>query len=81
MPYLSEDGNQLRFSIRLYESDKSLRRQELLDKIYFDLIEDFDFEPEQVTISGVAVLFNNLLQSLFKSQILTLRAPSSRRSC
>jgi predicted RND superfamily exporter protein len=73
-PYLSEDGNQLRYSIRLYESDKSLRRQELLDKIYFDLIDDFDFEPEQVTISGVAVLFNNLLQSLFKSQILTLGA-------
>jgi predicted RND superfamily exporter protein len=73
-PYLSTDGNQLRFSIRLFESDKSLRRQELLDKIYFDLIDNFDLDPEQVTISGVAVLFNNLLQSLFKSQILTLGA-------
>ena len=73
-PYLSVDGNQLRFSIRLYESDKSLRRQALLDKIYYDLINDFGFDPEQVTISGVAVLFNNLLQSLFKSQILTLGA-------
>ena len=73
-PYLSADGNQLRFSIRLYESDKSLRRQVLLDKIYYDLINDFDLDPEQVTISGVAVLFNNLLQSLFKSQILTLGA-------
>jgi len=73
-PYLSKDGNQLRFSIRLYESDKSLRRQELLDKIYFDLIDNFSLDPEQVTISGVAVLFNNLLQSLFKSQILTLGA-------
>jgi predicted RND superfamily exporter protein len=73
-PYLSEDGNQLRFSIRLYESDKSLRRQALLDKIYYDLTGDFGLDPEQVTISGVAVLFNNLLQSLFKSQILTLGA-------
>jgi len=73
-PYLSADGNQLRFSIRLYESDKSLQRQALLDKIYYDLINDFDLDPEQVTISGVAVLFNNLLQSLFKSQILTLGA-------
>jgi hypothetical protein len=71
-PYLSVDGNQLRFSIRLYESGKALRRQELLDKIYFDLIDVLNFDPEQVTISGVAVLFNNLLQSLFKSQILTL---------
>jgi len=73
-PYLSADGNQLRFSIRLYESDKSLRRQALLDKIYYDLTGDFGLDPEQVTISGVAVLFNNLLQSLFKSQILTLGA-------
>jgi predicted RND superfamily exporter protein len=73
-PYLSEDGNQLRFSIRLYESDKNLRRQELLDKIYFDLTGEYDLDPEQVTISGMAVLYNNLLQSLFRSQILTLGA-------
>ncbi len=73
-PYLSEDGNQLRFSIRLYESDKSLRRQELIEKIYFDLTNDYELAPEQVTISGMAVLYNNLLQSLFRSQILTLGA-------
>ncbi len=73
-PYLSPDGNQLRFSIRLYESDQSLRRQALLDKIYFDLTGEFELEPEQVTISGMAVLYNNLLQSLFRSQILTLGA-------
>jgi hypothetical protein len=73
-PYLSEDGNQLRFSIRLYESDKKLRRQELIEKIYFDLTGEYDLDPEQVTISGIAVLYNNLLQSLFRSQILTLGA-------
>ncbi len=73
-PYLSEDGNQLRFSIRLYESDKKLRRQELIEKIYLDLTGDFGLDPEQVTISGIAVLYNNLLQSLFRSQILTLGA-------
>ncbi len=73
-PYLSADGNQLRFSIRLYESDKSLRRQELIEKIYFDLTNEYGLAPEQVTISGMAVLYNNLLQSLFRSQILTLGA-------
>jgi len=73
-PFLSDDGNQLRFSIRLYESDKSLRRQELIDKIYRDLTGEYDLKPEQVTISGMAVLYNNLLQSLFKSQILTIGA-------
>ncbi|HUV22740.1 MAG TPA: MMPL family transporter [Gammaproteobacteria bacterium] len=73
-PYLSADGNQLRFSIRLYESDKNLRRQQLLDKIYSDLTATYDLAPEQLTISGMAVLYNNLLQSLFRSQILTLGA-------
>ena len=73
-PYLSADGNQLRFSIRIYESNKSLQRQALLDKIYFDLTSDFGLDPEQVTISGMAVLYNNLLQSLFQSQILTIGA-------
>jgi len=71
-PYLSPDGNQLRFSIRLYESDKNLRRQQLIERIYTDLTQDYDLDPEQVTVSGMAVLYNNLLQSLFRSQILTL---------
>ncbi len=73
-PYLSADGNQLRFSIRIYESDKTLRRQALLDKIYSDLTGEYALDPEQVTISGIAVLYNNLLQSLFQSQILTIGA-------
>ncbi len=73
-PYLSPDGNQLRFSIRLYESDKNLRRQQLIDKIYHDLINEYGLDEEQVTISGMAVLYNNLLQSLFRSQIMTLGA-------
>ena len=73
-PYLSEDGNQIRFSIRIYESDKSLKRQALLDKINTYLTEDLGLDPVQVNISGMAVLYNNLLQSLFQSQILTIGA-------
>ena len=73
-PYLSADGNQLRFSIRLYESREDMRRQELLDQIYLDLTRDYELDPEQLNISGMAVLYNNLLQSLFRSQILTLGA-------
>jgi hypothetical protein len=73
-PYLSADGNQLRFSIRLYESDKNQHRQQLLDTINADLTSTYGLAPEQLTISGMAVLYNNLLQSLFRSQILTLGA-------
>ena len=73
-PYLSDDGNQLRFSIRIYESDKSLKRQALLDKIQKHLTTELGLKPEQVNLSGMAVLYNNLLQSLFQSQILTIGA-------
>ena len=73
-PYLSEDGNQLRFSIRIYESDKSLKRQALLDKIQNHLTTELGLKTEQVNLSGMAVLYNNLLQSLFQSQILTIGA-------
>jgi len=73
-PYLSDDGNQLRFSIRIYESDKNLKRQQLIDTIRLHLVNEFGLKHEQVNISGMAVLYNNLLQSLFKSQILTIGA-------
>ncbi|MFT5219009.1 MAG: putative RND superfamily exporter protein [Planctomycetota bacterium] len=73
-PYLSPDGNQLRFSIRIYESDKSLKRQALLDKINKHLTSELGLKAEQVNLTGMAVLYNNLLQSLFQSQILTIGA-------
>ena len=71
-PYMSSDGNQVRFSIRVYESDTQLKRQELLDRIRHDLQNKLGLEPEQIHLSGMVVLYNNMLQSLFKSQILTI---------
>ena len=71
-PYLSDDGNQVRISIRVIDSDKNLNRNDLLKKIRADLGEQFDLEPGQVTLSGAMVLYNNMLQSLFDSQIKTL---------
>jgi len=73
-PYMSADGNQIHFSIRIYESDKSLKRQGLIDKIRHHFVEELGFENAQINISGMAVLYNNLLQSLFRSQILTIGA-------
>jgi len=73
-PYLSPDGNQLRFSVRVFESDRTLRRNELIQRIRSDLIEKFGLAEEQVHLSGMLVLYNNTLQSLFRSQVLTLGA-------
>ena len=71
-PYLSSDGNQVRLTMRLIESTPNLKRKELIEKIQAYLIDDMHFDPENVHATGMAVLYNNLLQSLYKSQILTL---------
>jgi predicted RND superfamily exporter protein len=71
-PYMSKDGNQIRFGIRVIDSDKNLQRDALLKKIKSDLVTKFDLEEGQVKLSGMLVLYNNVLQSLFRSQILTL---------
>jgi predicted RND superfamily exporter protein len=71
-PYVSPKYNQLRYSIRIKDSEKSLRRNALLTKIRYDLVHKLGLEQKQVHLTGLLVLYNNMLQSLFKSQILTL---------
>jgi predicted RND superfamily exporter protein len=71
-PYMSEDGNQVRFAMRIFESDPSLRRKELLNKIRFHLVNNIGLPEDQVHLTGIVVLYNNMLQSLFQSQILTI---------
>ncbi|MGB5246290.1 MAG: MMPL family transporter [Woeseia sp.] len=73
-PYLSDDGQQLRYSVRVFESDPGLRRDKLLAQIQSDLNEKFDIDEEQIHLSGMLVLYNNMLRSLFSSQILSLAA-------
>jgi len=71
-PYVSVEHNQLRYSIRVKDSEKSLKRDKLLKKIKHDLINKLGLKADQVHLTGLLVLYNNMLQSLFKSQILTL---------
>lgn len=71
-PYVSIEHNQLRFSVRIKDSEKSLRRNELLKTIKHDLIDRFGLNAENVRLAGMLVLYNNMLQSLFGSQIMTL---------
>ena len=71
-PYISEDGNQLRFAIRIFESMDGLDRQELLDKIQDHLTVEMGLVEEQIHMTGMVVLYNNILQTLFQSQILTI---------
>lgn len=73
-PYLSDDSNQIRFGIRIIESDPELNRKALLTSIENFLVNEMKFEKEQVHLTGMMVLYNNMLQSLFRSQILTIGA-------
>jgi predicted RND superfamily exporter protein len=71
-PYVSVEHNEVRFSIRVRDSEKSLKRDKLLKKIRHDLISKLGLKEERVHLTGMLVLYNNMLQSLFSSQILTL---------
>jgi predicted RND superfamily exporter protein len=73
-PYLADDRDQTRITMRLKETDPNLRRNEILKTIRSHLTDNLGFESENVHLTGVLVLYNNMLQSLFKSQILTIGA-------
>ncbi len=71
-PYISIKNNEARISLRIIDSQKNLRRNDLINKINYDLQNELGIEKDRYKLAGVLILFNNLLQSLFKSQILTL---------
>ena len=71
-PYISVDKDEARISVRVKDSLENLRRNDLINKINSDLNTRLNFEKDEYKLAGVLILFNNLLQSLFKSQILTL---------
>lgn len=73
-PFVSIENSQARISLRMVDSNPDLNRNEFLKRIKKDIVEKLGIEEERVHLSGMMVLYNNMLQSLFKSQILTLGA-------
>jgi predicted RND superfamily exporter protein len=71
-PYASVEKNEVRLSLRVRDSEKTLRRNELLNKIRHDLTTKLGYPEKNIHLTGMMVLYNNMLQSLFKSQIETL---------
>ena len=70
-PYISVENNEARISVRIKDSLKDLRRNDLINKINSE-INTLGLNNKEYKLAGVLIIFNNLLQSLFKSQILTL---------
>ena len=71
-PYLSIENNEARINVRIIDSNPNLRRADLIEKIQNDLNQDAYLKSEQITLSGILLLYNNMLQSLFDSQIMSL---------
>ena len=71
-PYISVNTDEARITVRVKDSLEDLRRDALIKKIDNDLKSKLNLNEEEYKLTGVLILFNNLLQSLFKSQILTL---------
>ncbi len=71
-PYISIKNSEARISLRIKDSLDGLRRNDLINQINFDLENKLNISKDEFKLGGVLILFNNLLQSLFKSQILTL---------
>ena len=71
-PYISIADSEARINLRIKDSQDGLRSNELINQINYDLENKIGLKKEEFRLTGVLILFNNLLQSLFKSQILTL---------
>ncbi len=71
-PYISVNDDEARVVVRIKDSLEDLRRNDLIKKIDDELTTKLGLNKEEYQLAGVLILFNNLLQSLFKSQILTL---------
>ena len=73
-PYYDPVEQQARITVRAMETSKTLRRAEYLESLYAQILADTGLDETRVKFTGLLVLYNNVLQSLYASQILTLGA-------
>jgi predicted RND superfamily exporter protein len=71
-PYLSSDEEQTRITLRVIDSDKKLNRKEFIDRVENFLLTEMNYPKERFNTTNMLVLYNNMLQSLFSSQIQTI---------
>ncbi|WP_458700952.1 efflux RND transporter permease subunit [Sulfurospirillum sp. 1307] len=71
-PYINIYKNKIRFSTRIIDSNPKLRRDKLIKEINKDLAKIIDPKTATFRQTNLMILYNNMLQSLFKSQIITL---------
>ena len=71
-PHISDVTDQIRIVARVKETMNGLERNQLILDIKKSLVENFYFDEGDFYFTGTFSLYNNLLQSLFSSQIKTI---------
>lgn len=71
-PYVSVENDEARITARIRDSTPGLHRSELIARIRRDLVEKVGLKEDQFRISGLMLLYNNMLQSLYTSQIKSI---------
>lgn len=71
-PYVNVKNNQVRFNTRIIDSNPNLRRNDFIKKMNKDLSKIIPQDFATFKLSSFMILYNNMLQSLYKSQIVTL---------
>ena len=70
-PYVSVENDELRFSLRIVDSDPNLRRNLFLKELREGLAELTKNDNVSIEVVGMMVLYNNMLQNLLSSQVDT----------
>ena len=70
-PYVSVENDELRFSLRIVDSDPNLRRNLFLKELREGLLELTKNDNVSIEVVGMMVLYNNMLQNLLSSQVDT----------
>ena len=73
-PFVNIEANEARVSMRIIDSNDELRRNELIKKINKDLEDIITNKDTTFRLTNLMILYNNMLQSLFESQISTAGA-------
>jgi|TARA_B100001059_G_scaffold72444_1_gene69671 predicted RND superfamily exporter protein len=71
-PYLSEDETQTRITLRMIDSNENLNRKEFIERVENFLSSEMSYSSDRFNTTNMLVLYNNMLQSLFSSQIQTI---------